>query len=108
MERPSAQNMRIPGDSKLNTYSDGFRVLGTIFRLYRDYKPFGFFSLLAFFLTLLAVIFFVPVLLEFLDTGFVLKFPTMIVCGFAMMAAIQSLFAGLILSNMSRSGIPAA
>ncbi len=87
--------------SKLNTYSDGFRVLGTIFRLYRDYKPFGFFSLLAFFLTLLAVIFFVPVLLEFLDTGFVLKFPTLIVCGFAMLAAIQSLFAGLILSNMA-------
>ncbi len=87
--------------SKLNTYSDGFRVLGTIFRLYRDYKPFGFFSLLAFFLTLLAVIFFVPVLLEFLETGFVLKFPTLIVCGFAMLAAIQSLFAGLILSNMA-------
>ena len=87
--------------SKLNTYSDGFRVLGTIFRLYRDYKPFGFFSLLAFFLTLLAVIFFVPVLLEFLETGLVLKFPTLIVCGFAMLAAIQSLFAGLILSNMA-------
>ena len=87
--------------SKLNTYSDGFRVLGTIFRLYRDYKPLGFFSLLALFLTVLAGIFFIPVLVEFLRTGLVLKFPTLIVCGFVMLAAIQSLFAGLILSNMA-------
>lgn len=87
--------------SKLNTYSDGLRVLGTIFRLYRDYKPFGFFSLLALLLTVLAVVFFIPVLIEFLETGLVLKFPTLIVCGFVMLAAIQSFFAGLILSNMA-------
>ncbi len=87
--------------SKLNTYSDGVRVLGTIFRLYRDYKPFGFFSILALLLTVLAVIFFIPVLIEFLETGLVLKFPTLIVCGFVMLAAIQSFFAGLILSNMA-------
>lgn len=88
-------------ESKLNTYSDGFRVLGTIFRLYRDYKPFGFFSYLALFLTIIAVVFFIPVLLEFMKTGLVLKFPTLIVCGFVIMAAIQSFFAGLILSNMA-------
>lgn len=87
--------------SKLNTYSDGFRVLGTIFRLYRDYKPFGFFSLLALVLAVIAVIFFIPVLSEYVRTGLVLKFPTLIVCGFAVMAAIQSFFAGLILSNMA-------
>lgn len=87
--------------SKLNTYSDGFRVLGTIFRLYRDYKPFGFFSILALVLAAVAVLFFIPVLLEYLATGLVLKFPTLIVCGFVMMAAIQSFFAGLILSNMA-------
>ncbi len=87
--------------SKLNTYSDGFRVLGTIFRLYRDYKPFGFFSLLGLVLAVIAVLFFIPVLLEFLGTGLVLKFPTLIVCGFVMLAAIQSFFAGLILSNMA-------
>ena len=51
--------------SKLNTYSDGFRVLGTIFRLYRDYKPFGFFSILALVLAALAVLFFIPVLMEY-------------------------------------------
>lgn len=87
--------------SKLNTYSDGFRVLGTIFRLYRDYKPFGFFSILSLFLTAIALLFFIPVLLEYLKTGLVLKFPTLIVCGFVVMAAIQSFFAGLILSNMA-------
>lgn len=87
--------------SKLNTYSDGFKVLGTIFRLYRDYKPFGFFSILALFLAVIAIIFFIPVLMEYLKTGLVLKFPTLIVCGFVMMAAIQSFFAGLILSNMA-------
>ena len=87
--------------SKLNTYSDGFRVLGTIFRLYRDYKPFGFFSILSLVLTAIALLFFIPVLLEYLRTGLVLKFPTLIVCGFVVMAAIQSFFAGLILSNMA-------
>lgn len=87
--------------SKLNTYTDGFKVLGTIFRLYRDYKPFGFFSILALFLAVIAIIFFIPVLMEYLKTGLVLKFPTLIVCGFVMMAAIQSFFAGLILSNMA-------
>ncbi|MDE7333992.1 MAG: glycosyltransferase family 2 protein [Lachnospiraceae bacterium] len=87
--------------SKLNTYSDGFRVLGTIFRLYRDYKPFGFFSILSLVLTAIALLFFIPVLLEYLKTGLVLKFPTLIVCGFVVMAAIQSFFAGLILSNMA-------
>lgn len=88
-------------ESKLNTYSNGFKVLGTIFRLYRDYKPFGFFSFLALFLSVIAAAFFVPVFLEYMKTGLVLKFPTLIVCGFVMMAAIQSFFAGLILSNMA-------
>ena len=88
--------------SKLNTYSDGFKVLRTIVRLYKDYKPLGFFSLLAAFLALLSVLFFVPVLLEYIATGLVLKFPTLIVCGFVMVAALQSFFAGLMLSNMAQ------
>ena len=58
--------------SKLNTYSDGFKVLGTIFRLYRDYKPFGFFSILALLLSVMAILFFIPVLIEFLRTGLTL------------------------------------
>lgn len=88
-------------ESKLNTYSDGLKVLKTIVKLYKDYKPFGFFSLLAAFLTVIAALFFVPVFVEYLQTGLVLKFPTLIVCGFVVLAAIQSFFAGLILSNMA-------
>ena len=88
--------------SKLNTYADGFKVLGTIFRLYRDYKPFGFFSLFALLLALVSVLFFIPVLAEYFATGLVLKFPTLIVCCFVMLAAIQSFFAGLMLSNSAQ------
>ena len=88
--------------SKLNTYADGFKVLGTIFRLYRDYKPFGFFSLLALLLAVVSVLFFIPVLAEYFTTGLVLKFPTLIVCCFVMLAAIQSFFAGLMLSNSAQ------
>lgn len=82
-------------ESKLNTYSDGFKVLKTIARLYRTYNPMGFFGLIAFLLALISVGFFIPVLIEYIDTGLVLKFPTLIVCGFTMIAAIQSFFAGM-------------
>lgn len=87
--------------SKLNTYSDGFKVIMTMIKLYKNYKPFGFFSLLALFLTALAVGFVVPVLLDYVQTGLVERFPTLIVCGFVEMAAIQSFFAGMILSDMT-------
>ena len=85
-------------ESKLNTYSDGAKVLMIIAKLYRNYKPMNFFGLLALFLTVISVGFFVPVLTEYIATGLVPKFPTLIVCGFALMAAIQSVFAGLILA----------
>ena len=87
-------------ESKLNTFSDGFKVLMTIIRLFREYKPFQFFGLISLFLILLSVVFFVPVLIEYIETGLVLKFPTLIVCGFSALAAIQSLFSGLILQNI--------
>lgn len=86
-------------ESKLNTYSDGIKVLMSIARLYRNYKPMQFFGILAALLTVLSVGFFIPVLLEYLSTGLVPKFPTLIMCGFALMAAIQSVFAGLILAS---------
>ena len=88
--------------SKLNTYSDGIKVLFTIARLFREYKPFKFFALLASVLTLLAVGFFIPVLIDWFNTGLVAKFPTLIVCGFVGLAAVQSFFAGLILNNISQ------
>ena len=87
-------------ESKLNTYSDGMKVLFTIVRLFREYKPLPFFSMVSMMLILLATIFFVPVFAEYLTTGLVLKFPTLIVCGFVVLAAIQSFFSGLILNNI--------
>lgn len=87
-------------ESKLNTYSDGLRVLNTILKMFRQYKPLAFFTILAFILTVISAVFFIPVLIEFWQTGMVDKFPTLIVCGFVEMAAIQSVFAGLILHNL--------
>lgn len=87
--------------SKLNTYMDGMKVIGTIIRLYKNYKPFRFFSLLAALLTILAVAMFVPVFVDFLHTGMVDRFPTLIVCGFVELAAVQAFFAGLILSDIT-------
>lgn len=86
-------------ESKLNTYSDGMKVIFTIIRLFRNYKPFSFFSLIALVLTLIAAVFFIPVLSTYFKTGLVPNFPTLIVCGFTFMAALLSLFAGLELQN---------
>lgn len=87
-------------ESKLNTYSDGAKVLRTILRLFKSYKPLAFFGTAAVLLTLLSAGFFLPVLLEYLETGVVSRFPTLIVCGFTLLSAIQSFFAGLMLANM--------
>ena len=86
--------------SKLNTYSDGLKVLKTIVKLYRVYKPLGFFGLISAFLFLLAALFFIPVLNTYAQTGLVPNFPTLIVCGFTVMASFQSLFSGLILETI--------
>ncbi len=87
-------------ESKLNTFSDGFKVLKTIAKMYRNYKPFAFFSLLSAFLLLVSMILFTPVFIQYLETGLVERFPTLIVSGFIALAAIQSLFSGLILSTI--------
>lgn len=89
-------------ESKLNTVSDGFKVIKTILRLFRTYKPFAFFSVLALFLVLLSALFFVPILVDYFRTGLVERFPTLIVCGFVVIAAVQSFFAGLILENIQQ------
>lgn len=86
--------------SKLNTYSDGLKVLRTIIRLYRTYKPMQFFGIIAAILAILSAGFFVPVMNTYLQTGLVPNFPTLIVCGFTMIAAIQSVFVGLTLETM--------
>ena len=87
-------------ESKLNTFSDGFKVLKTIGKLFRDYKPFLFFGVIALVLLALALGFFIPILIEYLQTGLVPRFPTLIACGFAAIAGIQSLFSGLILESI--------
>ena len=82
-------------ESKLNTYSDGIKVIRTIIRLYRTYNPMGFFGIIAFLLAVISAAFFIPIGIEYLETGLVPKLPTLIICGFTMIAAIQSFFSGL-------------
>ena len=86
--------------SKLNTVSDGIKVLGTIGKLYKNNKPFAFFGIIALVLALIAAVMFFPVLNEYLHTGQVRRFPTLIVSGFAAIAAILSFFSGLILETL--------
>ncbi|MBQ9134505.1 MAG: glycosyltransferase [Lachnospiraceae bacterium] len=88
--------------SKLNTYMDGIKVLKTIAQLYKNYKPFGFFSMLAFVLTAVALIMFVPVFVGFLESGMVDKFPTLIVSGFVELAAVQAFFSGMVLADIGK------
>ena len=86
--------------SKLNTVSDGIKVLGTIGKLYKNNKPFGFFGIIALVLAVIAGLLFFPVLSEYLHTGLVRRFPTLIVSGFIAIGAIQSFFSGLILETL--------
>ena len=88
--------------SKLNTYSDGIKVIGTISRLCRTYKPMLFFGMISLMLCCLAAVFFIPVLNDYLKTGLVERFPTLIVCGFTIIAALLSFFSGMILSCIVR------
>ena len=85
-------------ESKLNTVSDGIKVLLTIGRMFLYHRPLEFFSIFAGILALISICFFIPVFIDYIDTGLVRKFPTLIVCSFTMMAALLSFFSGLILS----------
>lgn len=85
-------------ESKLNTVSDGIKVIFTIFNLFRNYKPMQFFSLLALLLIIVSAAVFIPlVLVPFWQTGLVERFPTLIVCGFVAIAALLSFFNGMVL-----------
>lgn len=87
--------------SKLNTYSDGFKVLWKIVQLFKTYKPRAFFGLIALLMAAVSTVMMVPVLLEYFSTGLVPRFPTLIVSGFIALAAIQSFFSGMILEEMT-------
>ena len=86
-------------ESKLNTYSDGFKVLGTIARLFKNYRPFLFFGILAAVLAVFGIGFMIPVLNEYFHTGLVPRFPTLIVCCFVLVAALLLFISGIILSS---------
>ena len=86
--------------SKLNTYSDGAKVLSTVIKLYKNYRPLRFFSWIAAFMLLIAAVMFAWVFARFLNTHLVENMPTLIVSGFMALAAIQAIFSGLILSDM--------
>lgn len=87
-------------ESKLNTYSDGVKVLKTVATLFKNYKPLAFFGTIALVLFIVALGFFIPVLVTYIKTGLVPSFPTLIVCGFTIIAAIQSFFLGLQLQTI--------
>ena len=86
--------------SKLNTFSDGLRVIRTMLKMMVDYRPIAFFGWISAVLAVLSIAFFVPVFRAFLETGKVNRFPTLIVCGFAMVTSVISLFSGLILQTI--------
>lgn len=87
--------------SKLNTYSDGLKVIRKMVQLYKNYKPLRFFGAICLLLMLAALILMIPILGEYFETGKVPRFPTLIVCGFMVLAGIQAFFAGMILDVMA-------
>ncbi len=83
--------------SKLNTYKDGYKVLKTIARLFKEYKPMVFFGYISVFFFIISLLFGTPVFIEYFKTGLVLKFPTLIFAGFMLMISMLMLICGIIL-----------
>ena len=83
--------------SKLNTFSDGFKVLKTIGRLFKEYKPTIFFGLIGLLFLLISLGFGIPVFVDYFKTGLVERFPTLIFSGFMLMISILSFVCGIIL-----------
>ena len=88
--------------SKLNTYSDGLKVLRTIGRLFKEYRPLPFFGLLAALLAVVGLAMFIPVLVEYFHTGLVPRFPTLIVSGVLCTFALLLLVCGFILDSVAK------
>ena len=86
--------------SKLNTIKDGVKVIGTIIRLFKNYRPFIFFTWIAFALLVIALAFLCPVFIRYLIEGVVTRIPTLIACGFTLIAALICWFSGIILSTL--------
>lgn len=90
-------------ESKLNTFSDGFRVLKMIVMLFRDYKPLWFFGVLSAFCFILGTILFIPILHEFAMTHLVERFPTLFVSIFLYIAALLFFCSGMILDVLKNN-----
>ena len=103
VEIPIQYRDRIEGsESKLNTYSDGFKVIMMIFALIRDKRPLLFFSLLSFVLLIIAGIHFFPILIKFIYTGYVVKIPTLIAISTVVIVAAITFFTGVVLHVLKR------
>jgi len=96
-DRPSGS------ESKLNTFSDGFRVLKMIVMLFRDYKPLWFFGVLSGLCFLLGTVLFIPILHEFAVTHLVERFPTLFVSIFLYMASLLFFCSGMILDVLKNN-----
>lgn len=99
----SYRNRMEGNPSKLHTYKDGYRILKTLMILFRDYKPFIFFSWISFFIGFLGVILLFPVFLDYFKTGLVERFPTLIFGCFLLMVAAFLFCSGLILQIIIRN-----
>ena len=86
--------------SKLHTISDGIRILLMIGKMFRLYRSFSFFIGVALAMAAVSTFFIIPVLVEYHGTHLVERFPTLIVCGFTYLAALLSMYTGIILQTM--------
>lgn len=88
--------------SKLNTYSDGIKVLMTIARLFKEYKPFVFFTIIALAFLLVSIVMVIPVLIDYFQTGLVPRFPTLIVSGLLALLGFMFFFCGIVLDVVAQ------
>jgi glycosyltransferase involved in cell wall biosynthesis len=88
--------------SKLNTWRDGFRILGTILKLYRSEKPLRFFTAIGFFLALVSIGLAIPVIVTYLEEGIVPRLPTAVLSMGLMIFAVMSVSSGLVLDTVTR------
>ena len=88
--------------SKLNTWRDGFRILGTILKLYRSEKPLRFFSVIGIFLALVSIGLAIPILVTYLEQGIVPRLPTAVLSTGLMIVAVLSVSSGLVLDTVTR------
>jgi glycosyltransferase involved in cell wall biosynthesis len=88
--------------SKLNTWRDGFRILGTILKLYRSEKPLRFFAVIGLFLALISIGLAIPIIITYLEEGIVPRLPTAVLSTGLMIVAVLSISSGLVLDTVTR------